>query len=74
MFNSLGNIESDPRAGLLFIDFSTGTTLHASGRASVVWPPDGSAGSRLVRLTAERVEQRSGQGGLVWRPSPPPGR
>jgi predicted pyridoxine 5'-phosphate oxidase superfamily flavin-nucleotide-binding protein len=32
MFNSLGNLASDPSAALLFVDFSTGATLHLSGR------------------------------------------
>jgi uncharacterized protein len=36
-FNTLGNIELDPRCGLLFIDFSNGDTLQLSGRAEIVW-------------------------------------
>lgn len=31
MFNTLGNFASDPRAGLLFVDFSTGDTLQLTG-------------------------------------------
>ena len=67
MFNSLGNIEADPRAGLLFIDFATATTLHLSGVASVDWPRGAEAGPRVVRLAIERVEELRGGGGLVWR-------
>jgi predicted pyridoxine 5'-phosphate oxidase superfamily flavin-nucleotide-binding protein len=37
LFNTLGNLLVDPRAGLLFVDFRDGTMLHASGRARVVW-------------------------------------
>jgi len=37
MFNSLGNIVVDPRAGLLFIDFATGRTMQLTGKASIDW-------------------------------------
>ena len=37
LFNTLGNLLVDPRAGLLFVDFRAGTMLHLSGRARVVW-------------------------------------
>lgn len=37
MFNTLGNLTADPRAGLLFVDFETGVTLHLTGMAEVVW-------------------------------------
>lgn len=37
MFNSLGNLEVDPRAALLFVDWTTGATLHLSGTAVVDW-------------------------------------
>ncbi|MEZ6191717.1 MAG: pyridoxamine 5'-phosphate oxidase family protein [Phycisphaerales bacterium] len=39
MFQTLGNLTTDPRAGLLFIDFKTGTTLQLTGRAVVDWMP-----------------------------------
>ncbi len=32
-----GNLILDPQAALLFIDFTTGDTLHLSGRAEVHW-------------------------------------
>jgi uncharacterized protein len=37
MFNSLGNLAVDPAAALLFIDFTTGRTLHLSGAAQLDW-------------------------------------
>jgi len=40
MFNTLGNIEVNPRAGLLFIDFDSGRTLQLTGTASIDWNPD----------------------------------
>jgi hypothetical protein len=33
MFNTLGNLAAQPRAGLLFLDFETGATLQLTGRA-----------------------------------------
>jgi uncharacterized protein len=37
MFNTLGNLAADPRAGLLFVDFGNGSTLQLTGRASIDW-------------------------------------
>ena len=35
LFNSHGNLALDPTAALLFLDFSTGRTLHLTGRANL---------------------------------------
>jgi len=40
MFNTLGNVTVNPRAGLLFIDFDIGRTLQLTGRASIDWSPN----------------------------------
>ncbi|WP_088287501.1 pyridoxamine 5'-phosphate oxidase family protein [Ideonella sp. A 288] len=37
LFMTLGNLQLDPRAGVIFIDFSTGDLLTLTGRAEVVW-------------------------------------
>jgi uncharacterized protein len=37
MFQTLGNLAIDPRAGLLFVDFESGRTLQLSGRARIIW-------------------------------------
>ncbi len=59
MFQTLGNLTSDPRAGLLFIDFNTGDTLQLSGRAQVNWatPSDDDYADtgRSVSFTPDRV-------------------
>jgi predicted pyridoxine 5'-phosphate oxidase superfamily flavin-nucleotide-binding protein len=39
-FNTFGNIEVNPRAGLLFIDFEQGNLLYFTGRAEVIWDGD----------------------------------
>ena len=57
MFNSFGNLEIDPTAALLFIDFASGRTLQLSGRAVVDWEKSAERGDtgRWVRFTAESV-------------------
>jgi predicted pyridoxine 5'-phosphate oxidase superfamily flavin-nucleotide-binding protein len=36
-FNTLGNLLLEPRASLLFVDFSNGTLLHLRGKVSILW-------------------------------------
>ena len=36
-FNTLGNLAAYPRAGLLFVDFTTGDVLQMTGAAEIVW-------------------------------------
>ena len=57
MFNSFGNLEIDPTAALLFIDFESGRTLQLSGRAVVDFEKSAAPGDtgRWVRFTAECV-------------------
>ncbi len=49
LFNSFGNLAVDSRMGLLIPDFDSGTLLHLSGTARVVWdapdPEDRTAGT-----------------------------
>jgi uncharacterized protein len=62
LFNTLGNLEVDARAGLLFIDFQGGGMLHLIGVARICWDvPEAmrSAGiERLIFLDIERVVNR----------------
>ena len=37
MFNTLGNIQAYPKAGIAFIDFDQGRLLQVSGRAKILW-------------------------------------
>ncbi|QGZ48944.1 pyridoxamine 5'-phosphate oxidase family protein [Streptomyces sp. QHH-9511] len=64
MFLTLGNLESDGRAGLLFLDWGTGTTLQLSGRAHTVYGPDGS--DRTTRFRIERTVETPHAGPLRW--------
>jgi uncharacterized protein len=62
LFNTLGNLEVDARAGLLFIDFQSGGMLHIIGRAKICWDvPETmrSAGvERLIFFDIERLVNR----------------
>jgi hypothetical protein len=44
MFNTLGNFEVNPRAGILVPDFENGRTLQLTGRPEVLWNMDDAAG------------------------------
>ena len=75
MMMTLGNLQPDPAAGLLFVDWATGTTLQVSGRAEVEWDPDrGLPGAqRLVGFEVDRVVQLDHAGPLMWT-APAPSR
>jgi predicted pyridoxine 5'-phosphate oxidase superfamily flavin-nucleotide-binding protein len=61
MFQTLGNLTVDPRAGLLFVDWQTGTTLQVSGRAQIVWDDDEVAlrpgAQRIVAVEIDAVHE-----------------
>ncbi|MEU6509110.1 pyridoxamine 5'-phosphate oxidase family protein [Streptomyces sp. NPDC046942] len=57
MFLTLGNLRTDPRTGLLFLDWTTGTTLQLTGEAHTEFT-DG--GERRVRFTL---------GAALWTPA-----
>lgn len=63
MFNSLGNIASYPRAGLLFPDFESGATLQITGAASIIWEGSQIAefrgARRLVSIDVEQIVELS---------------
>jgi hypothetical protein len=69
-FNTFGNLEMNPRAGLLFIDFVQGSVLHLTGRAKVIW--DGAeistykGAERLLRFDLERGDRVEGSLPLRW--------
>src|SRR5882757_8293582 len=63
LFNTLGNLEADPRAGLLLIDFRSGGMLHIIGRTRILWDVAEamrSAGiERLIFLNIQCVVNRA---------------
>jgi uncharacterized protein len=51
LFNTLGNLEVDARAGLLFIDFQSGRMVHIIGRARICWDvPETACSAGIERL------------------------
>jgi len=72
MFMTLGNLALDPRVGLLFVDWTTGTLLHLSGRAVVDWTSQSAAAmpgaQRVVGMTIDAVLQRDHAVAMRWTP------
>lgn len=71
-FNTLGNLLLNPRAGLLFIDFSSGDLLQLSGHSEIVFDgPEVTAfqgAERLWRLHVTQVVRRPAALALRWTP------
>ncbi|WP_028062119.1 pyridoxamine 5'-phosphate oxidase family protein [Solirubrobacter soli] len=67
MFNTLGNIATDPATGLTVVDPKTGTTLYLSGRAEVLWESGGfPSAQRIVRLAVDATVRLDHAAPLVW--------
>ncbi|WP_420608205.1 pyridoxamine 5'-phosphate oxidase family protein [Novosphingopyxis sp.] len=69
-FNTLGNLLLDPRAGLLFVDFSSGDLLQLQGQAELDWDGGGASGfagaERLWKLRVTAAWRRPGALALRW--------
>lgn len=63
-FNTFGNLELNPRAGLLFLDFERGDLLYLTGTAEVLWEGDEigqyPGAERLLRFHLHRGERVEG--------------
>jgi uncharacterized protein len=71
MFQTLGNLSLDARAGLLFLDFDTGDIVQLSGTALISWEADRlrdwPGAQRVVEFTANQVKARARALPLRWR-------
>lgn len=69
-FNTLGNIRSNPKAGLAFIDFANGDMLQLTGEAEVVLDAADIAvfpgAERLLRIRPRRIVRRLDVLPLRW--------
>lgn len=65
LFNTLGNIASDGRAGLTFTDFERGDLLYLSGEAEIIWNPTPDA-QRLIRFHPESGTRLARAVPLTW--------
>ncbi len=61
MLTTLGNLQEDTSAGLLFVDWSTGSTLQLTGDAVVVWGTE-----RSVEFAVRDVVEIDGASPLTW--------
>jgi predicted pyridoxine 5'-phosphate oxidase superfamily flavin-nucleotide-binding protein len=60
-FNTFGNLLLNPQAGLLFVDWSTGSVLHLTGRVDILWNEtrDFAGAERLWRVSIDSAWRRS---------------
>jgi ferredoxin-NADP reductase/predicted pyridoxine 5'-phosphate oxidase superfamily flavin-nucleotide-binding protein len=69
-FNTIGNLVLDPRAGLLFVDFESGSLLQLTGRAAIDWDSDAVArypgARRLVAFEIDGIVELPAAVPLRW--------
>ena len=69
-FNTIGNLVLDPRAGLLFVDFATGSLLQITGRATIDWDSDAMTripgARRLVTFEIDEIVELPAALNLRW--------
>jgi hypothetical protein len=69
-FNTLGNLQLEPRCGLLFVDFASGDRLQLAGRAELLWEPERAdaapATQRLLRIEVRQAVLVRGGLPLRW--------
>lgn len=74
-FNTLGNLLTEPRAALLFVDFARGGILQLQGETEIVWggPELGllEGAERLWRFRIARAWRRTGALPLRWSAADP---
>jgi len=71
LFNTLGNIVTNPRCGLLFLDFDSGDTLQLTGRGEVLWEwphddPTFRGAQRVIQFQVDETVQLTSAVPLVW--------
>lgn len=60
MFNTLGNLVVNPHAGIVFIDFESGSTLQITGQARVIWGEKRTVEFQITQIieTAQSISLR----------------
>jgi hypothetical protein len=71
MFQTFGNLRLNSQAGLLLVDFLTGSTLQLVGKAKVIWDPERvqrvAGAKRLVEFDIEEVLETRHAVSWRWR-------
>jgi hypothetical protein len=71
MFNTLGNLAVNPKAGLLFVDFERGSTLQLSGQATIIWEEsrvrEFRGAERVIEFRIEQVVELAPAQALRWQ-------
>lgn len=58
-YNTIGNLELDPRAGLLFVSFATGSLLQLTGRVTIDWHPDAARhAERVLHFDVDEIVEQ----------------
>lgn len=74
-FNTIGNLQMDPRAGLLFIDFSRGDLLYLAVEAEIIWDGETvrafAGAERLLRFRIKEALHVEGSLPLRWGAATP---
>ena len=69
-FNTIGNLIEDPRAGLLFIDFETGSLLQVTGMITIDWDSDEvtkyPGATRLLSMEISEINELTNATDLRW--------
>lgn len=70
LFNTIGNLMVDPRVGMLFVDFASGSLLQLTGLASIDWDSEAISehpgAQRLVSIRIEAAVHLEGALPLRW--------
>lgn len=70
MFQTLGNIQINPNAGLLFVDFENGNTLQLSGKAKIIWDEtiysQFAGAERAVEFQIEKIIETTSNVPFSW--------
>ncbi len=66
-YNTIGNLEVDPRAGLLFVSFETGSLLQLTGRVTIEWHPDAAThAERTLHFDVDEIVEQPSVLPLRW--------
>jgi len=70
MFQTLGNLATYPKSGLLFVDFETGNTLQLTGSAKIIWDEayisQFPGAQRVVEFQIDEVIQKDSPNPHPW--------